>query len=136
MYFCINKIKSIFSNRKNKEKCFVTFTLEEDKSISCDLNFNFSKKLSDPNNTELAEEYALFLYNILTERNTILKLIVDAMNKQKSKSTVHLLYYNNMTQFFVNFFKAFPSSSSQEPVISPSQVFNIHSEIIESEENE
>ena len=41
-----------------------------------------------------------------------------------------------MTQFFVNFFKTFPSSNSQEPVISPSQVFNIHSEIIESEENE
>jgi len=132
MYFIINKIKSIF---KRNPKCFVTFTLKDDKSIGCDLNFNFSDQLSDPNNTELAEQYALFLYNVLSERNTILKLIVDAMNKQKSKSTVHLLYYNNMIQFFVNFFKAFPSNN-QEPIVSPSQVFNIHSEIIESEENE
>ena len=123
------KTHSVSSSPSDKSSIALTLN-NQTQDISCLLNASFYNNIDDPRNLELAEKYALFCFKIINGGEHIYNLIEEEIKAKKHITVQNLLFYNNVLYFLNNFIKNQYNSDSL-PVIRPSSVFNIRSEIIE-----
>lgn len=120
----------------NKETNFVNFTFDpKTKQVKCDVNFCFYEDLDDERNLSLAEEYAIFCYGIISHKEEVFRQVIEEIKKKKKTSNHNLLNYHNVYQFILNFINTLTNKDTN-PIIRPTEVFNIRSQIIETDNNE
>lgn len=120
----------------DKDNNFVKFTFDlKTKKSKCDVNFCFYKDLDDERNLALAEEYAIFCYGILSHKEEVFRCIMEDIKQKKQMTNHNLLNYHNVYQFILNFVNTFANRDAT-PIIRPTEVFNIRSQIIETDDNE